>query len=555
MIVTLLSWGVIFVFSVILGNFFIRKIMPETFQNTTKFDVYFVAGLMILNVYAQVFSIFGKVSMMAFCFIAVIVLILFVWCMSELKKEGFSLKISGIATWKICVSIVLGGAILLLTIKSPEFVDTYLYHAQAIRWIEEYGVVPGLGNLHCRFAYNSAFLPLQALFSFSWLTESMHSLNGFLGCFFVIYAVVTNHIFSSEKNTVSDYLKLMIIPYIFLNKRTLSSPGTDVLAMLLVLYIAIKWSECIEKQEKSIQSYGFLCILAVWALSVKLSTAASLVLVIFPAVILIKKRQWKLIVKDLICGIAVAIPWLVRNVIISGYLIYPYSALDLFSVDWKMSKDILELDKMEITVYGREVRDVTLYSDPITVWFSTWFENQMLKYKLLVIAGFAATVFLLCVLIIALLKYLRKKVNINSFFEGKTLLLLGAMLLSEVFWLFSAPLVRYGMVFLMMPIAVSYYLIEQKLGNKWNQFILIVGTFAITFFVMYKSEDFRLFWPQGYWKMESVATDFDGVIIYTAADGGKISGYDVFPAAPKKEDLEKIELRGNNLSDGFRVKE
>ena len=27
--------------------------------------------------------------------------------------------------------------------------DSGLYHAQAIRWIEEYGVVPGLANLHC----------------------------------------------------------------------------------------------------------------------------------------------------------------------------------------------------------------------------------------------------------------------------------------------------------------------------------------------------------------------------------------------------------------------
>ena len=42
-------------------------------------------------------------------------------------------------------------------------VDTGLYHAQAIRWIEEYGVVCGLGNLHSRFAYNSAAFALCAL--------------------------------------------------------------------------------------------------------------------------------------------------------------------------------------------------------------------------------------------------------------------------------------------------------------------------------------------------------------------------------------------------------
>ena len=85
--------------------------MAGTFQNTTKLDVYLVAGIMILNVYAQVFSIFSKAGMIAFCCIAVIVLILFGWCMIELKKDGFSLQIKGIATWKICVLIVLGGAL------------------------------------------------------------------------------------------------------------------------------------------------------------------------------------------------------------------------------------------------------------------------------------------------------------------------------------------------------------------------------------------------------------------------------------------------------------
>ena len=41
--------------------------------------------------------------------------------------------------------------------------DTGLYHAQSIRWIEEYGVVKGLGNLHCRLAYNSSSFALSAL--------------------------------------------------------------------------------------------------------------------------------------------------------------------------------------------------------------------------------------------------------------------------------------------------------------------------------------------------------------------------------------------------------
>lgn len=58
--------------------------------------------------------------------------------------------------------------------------DSDLYHAQSIRWIEEYGVVPGLGNLHERFAYNSSFFALSALFSMKFLCgTSMHTMSGF----------------------------------------------------------------------------------------------------------------------------------------------------------------------------------------------------------------------------------------------------------------------------------------------------------------------------------------------------------------------------------------
>jgi hypothetical protein len=42
--------------------------------------------------------------------------------------------------------------------------DTDLYHAQIVRWHNEYGTPPGLGNLHARLAFNSSWLSLAALF-------------------------------------------------------------------------------------------------------------------------------------------------------------------------------------------------------------------------------------------------------------------------------------------------------------------------------------------------------------------------------------------------------
>ena len=67
----------------------------------------------------------------------------------------------------------------------PEVYDTALYHNQAIQWIEESGVVKGLGNLHNRLAYNSSFFALQALFNWASVCgQSLHGMNSFIAIVF-----------------------------------------------------------------------------------------------------------------------------------------------------------------------------------------------------------------------------------------------------------------------------------------------------------------------------------------------------------------------------------
>ena len=53
---------------------------------------------------------------------------------------------------------------------------------------------------------------------------------------------------------------------------------------------------------------------------------------------------------------------MIRSVMISGYLIYPYSVSDLFRVDWKLPEAVLNYDKIEIMVWGRALKDTSLYN-------------------------------------------------------------------------------------------------------------------------------------------------------------------------------------------------
>ena len=74
----------------------------------------------------------------------------------------------------------------------------------------------------------------------------------------------------------------------------------------------------------------------------KLSAGMLVILALYPAVCLIRSKEWKKIGIYLLCGCVVLAPWLVRNVLISGWLIYPFAAIDLFSVDWKIPASYLQ---------------------------------------------------------------------------------------------------------------------------------------------------------------------------------------------------------------------
>lgn len=156
-----------------------------------------------------------------------------------------------------------------------------------------------------------------------------------------------------------------------------------------------------------------------------------------------------------------------------------------------MSAALLDYDKMEIAVYGREVQDVSRYYEPITEWFSTWFTNQMFRNKLLIIIGLTASVLAVIMLVIMLVNGIKKK-SLSGFIccDGKQILLISVIFAGEIFWILTAPLVRYGMVYLMLPIALCYYIIEKCIGERINRYVIILGTCTIVCLFLCRSEDF-----------------------------------------------------------------
>lgn len=542
MIVTILTWAVIAASAYVSGAFLLSFSSCDRVHTA---DLTIAAGLAFLTVYAQIFSLFYHVGALAFLTLAVLCLVFLVL----LRKKGVRiLRLLPMAdasrtSWKWIFVVLTVFAFAFWTAKTPSAYDTSLYHAQAIRWIEEYGVVPGLGNLHNRFAYNSSFLCLQALFSFRWLLgQSLHSVNGFIAVLAVCYAVLTQ---SFRKEALfSDFLKLSALAYLYEQRDDISSPNTDLMALLMVWYVLVKWTELAEQKEERTTPWCVLCILSAFTMTLKLSSALLVLLTVYPLVLLIRHHEGKKLVLSLLSGIVCLVPWMARSVILSGYLIYPVSGLDLFDVDWKMSPSVLSYDSMEISVWGRSVKDVSRYHEPLPSWVRVWFFAQTTTHKVLIVL--AAASFVLC--LVSILTGLIRKTMSPAMAVG-----LAVMLSCTLMWFFSAPDTRYGKIYLFLLIS---WLLYRCLARFGQTVIPLIGVplIAVLLGAVLVHDEGILVQEADYpsWAVQGVSWNNQTVYLPT---GGDQAGYEYFPSTPYGQLLEQIELRGDDLSCGFRVKE
>lgn len=577
----LINWLYIAVTSFLAG-YGILSLFANLFSYKIRHGIaYFWAGLAFATVYAQFFSLFGGVSVGAnigLCLISIISSLLYRKDLSEYLAE--QMQKLRMEKWRMPVYLFLILLSAYGTSRGYMHFDTSLYHAQSIRWIEEYGVVPGLANVQSRFGYNSAAFPLTALYSMKGIFgQSLHTTAGFFALLASFSALDLYKVFRSKKVDLADFARIGLVFYLGVIFSQMMSPASDYYAQVLLFVILILWlEEDVYQKETGVENvtpYGLLCILIVYAVTIKFSVAVLLLLVIKPAVMLLKKKDVKQISVCITFGFLTALPFFVRNVIISGWLLYPFAGIDLFSVDWKLPKGQVQYDSMEIGLYGRGITDVTKHATPFSEWFPAWFAGLKSLEKLFILATVAAFAAGAAYLLWIFIKNRKKNVDKNTTQDGmnsgvlwKTswnfALVFLVFGISTVFWFVSAPLVRYGYAYITVVPLITFGEIMLRMWNMkkiqpysryihWAFCILLAG-FLLTR-VEGLADDIRRTWKEPYYIAqmdymdgEAVTQEVDGVTFYVPTDSGLI-GYEKFPASLF---VWPIELRGESIKEGFR---
>jgi hypothetical protein len=554
MVLVLFNWIYILLVSFCLG-FLLKKIVCGVLRyNVGDIDVLLFAGLAIATIYAQVFSLFYKVGLVANIVVSLVsVTILLIWhgeilgfLKSNVRGVGIGKKILTailIIIWAYCTS------------RGNIHYDSDLYHAQAIRWIEEYGVVKGLGNIHVRFAYNSSFFALQALYSMKFLVgKSLHAVNGFIALILSLEVANLVDIPKKKRINISDFARLGAFFYLTLIYDDVVSPATDYTIMCIVFYIVIKWLVLLEKKEKSYVPYSLICVACVYAVSVKLTAGVILILLIKPACMLVRGKHWKEIAIFILMGVVTIAPWFARNIVISGYLIYPYPSIDIFNVDWKIPEGVAAYDAAEIKAWGRGLFDSTLVTLKIYEWFPQWFSQTLDIIPKLAIILDIACIFVLVVLVV--ITFARK---LKIWDE---LLVLCAVVASYIFWQIQAPLLRYGYAYVILTIVVTAGILWDKILVRNCKYVLaftkILSSLIIILVALKTVSLIRYMYTniwQPYYIIQKPYNEYEldsyevnGVTFYYSVDGDRV-GYDKFPSIPTKVD---IVFRGSDITEGFK---
>ncbi len=525
-----------------------------------RLSLLLVAGILGITVYAEMFSLLGKVGALAHIIMLLLAAGAAVWRGKQvllLWEEGKKI----IFSWE---GLFYAGFILFIAFCASrgEFhTDTNIYHAQMIRIYEEYGVIKGMGNLQLHFGYNSAYLAFASVFSLNWLFgQSVHATTGFFEAAFCIYAFHRLKDFGQHKRHMADMMCVGILFYVLIILVRSMSPATDFATMLLTLYVITAWCENAEGG-KDIRTYAFLSVVAVLVTTYKFSAGFLVLIAIYPAVLLIKEKRWREILVYLTCGLLTLLPFLVRNYLISGWLLYPFNGIDLFSAEWKVPEPYLLVDSDQIKVWGRCLFDIEKVDWPVHRWLPVWWEAQERYAQMFMGAVVIGGVLLLLQFVHAFVK--KQKIHWD------VVALLGAVMCSIALWFLMAPFIRYGLAFLLaVPmIAMGIYISEDKKGL----YSIVTGGMVFCIFVSLTPyldnyiTDGGVFVKQNLTQpyyivqkpydaggMESVT--INGNQIYYNASPNEINSYYVCPGTCYNFMLERSTLIGDTIKEGFKPK-
>ena len=432
--------------------------------------------------------------------------------------------------------------------------DSLAYHFPLIRWSAEHTLAPGLANLHIRFGYQSNWFIGAAIFDTGpFGINGLSPLNGSILIWMVAFCVRqlnTFQLYEENKGRKFYWLLLLFMmgwSYTQFRLTATSASADFILAMLTwyILFLTINPSK--EPLHRLL-----LILLINFAFTIKLSSAPLAILLVYFLVEnkfeLLKKYFWQ----TTFCILIITIPFLVRNYISSGYLLFPVSWTSIGNPDWKVPAPLVEKEASYVTAYARmQVEgDITSITEAnkagLKEWLPEWaMQRSEADLTLLAIA--------LLLLIIGLIQF--KYIRQSNFIYKIALITTVA---GCSFWFYNAPDPRFGWGFIIgLAGLILYQLPTPFFLQKSEKVFLSAGCWILLSFgsayLIYRAYNYSnintWFIPAGIQPQKGTVKKIGSIDIFLPEKESNC-GNTALPCT--YDSLMPFEPRGDSPENGFR---
>ncbi len=536
-------------------------------------------GIALLAHLSQCMLLGGKIDFFSFLVVAIGAPVI-KWRFGTLVQteiKNSTQKFMGLPKFLL---FALFGSSLLMAYHSAQITkinDMGMYYLQTLKWMQSYGLVNGLANLHPAYGLYSSWHSLLSLFSGQTIFDAFYptegiqylGINGFMLIIALCFLTWESY---HNANPFNIIFSILFIPIGFL---FLSAPSPDLPIIFytgLIIYIAISKTE---------QNW-VVFILACFGFMLKPPALLPVIVGIIAY-----KNIWSAFLKDeilnslskkatrlasiILLPLALLVPGLIKNYSLSGHILYPMANQSipiLGSVlpkpTWQVPLDWNQAYRNGIVNWGvkddfsANVVRKNIENHSILKQYLNWIQRSGYKgiinklMSLIWIIGF----------ILLLLEAIRKPIagvalgRTQLFFIGLTLLLLALE------WLI---LRQYR---LMLPSAIG--LASLCIGNYWNKKLLnqkfLVPYFTLVLFVILSFVPFHLFKSQSRNKQITTFNGFEPKNIFLPyhqySDTSRFTSYCWNQPLPCQSPSHgtflyqfgyEIQALGNSPKEGYRL--
>jgi len=517
---------------------------------------YLLTGLILITAIGQWIALVVPLNL-----ISLIVILFLLFLLSFARKKRMKLILSQCFSSVRRKDILFFGCflcfcvlILLLNAGPVKMDDTESYHIQMVKWIQEYGSVPGIANLHLRFGFNSSWFTSIAILSYPVKgLNTYQTLNGLLSlwlCGYLLSTILDSITINSVKSVGFGMACSVILVLCLLNwpmiRGSALNANYDFICTCCIIVLFIDLYD----NQKDVPIEWL--IWPVYLFTVRIMNFPLLLLSVFYMLRFIKPfSAWKLILTFLAAGILI-IPFLVRNTILSGYPFFPVYQLDFFSFDWKADK----MKLIEISRYIKYYNRVNPMFQPMLFtarldfpnWVLSWYKYLFKVDKVILTLSFLGYLIL----------FMKAKKMKNRLF----IVFFCTMVFQMISWFFIAPDPRFVYGSLLFGIFASVILLPFRLRSLFAiiKYSVVLTSILVFFYSVSKASrlsEYRNFLTPHALPVPAVNTILINHIQVQIPE--KILNnwnprcYDTRLPCLYKPD-PRLEARGESIADGFRLK-